>query len=180
MVRPASPKVPLVARVSPENAPPMTPRNESSVAIFVAAGVALAGSPSVSNSTSLILSSGCSADHALSAILAPLTDGMTTDAFAPESAPMTPMLAVTPFESLSPPDLLSVVPQADTVRPREIAAAPRPSHLFRRKTFLLPCVLRTLVDSMWSQQVSRRPRPSRGRRVTRLQREGTPSREWYG
>src|SRR3954464_4245423 len=149
MVRPASPKMPLVARVSPEKAPPMTPRNESSVAILVASGVAMAGSPWLSCFTSLMWSSGCFADHASRASSAPLTDGITTDAFAPERAPRTPMFAVTPFEPLSlPPDLLSVVPHAETARPREIAAAPRPSHLFRRKTFLLPCVLPTLASSM--------------------------------
>src|SRR3954467_2668565 len=90
---------------------------------------------------------------------------MTTEAFAPDSAPRTPMLAVRPFESPLSPDLSSVVPHADTARPREIAAAPRPSHLFRRKTFLLPCVLPTLASSMRGRVVTG-PRPSRGPRDT--------------
>ena len=135
MVRPASSNVPLVARVSPENAPPITPRNASSVAILVAAGVALAGSPSVSNSVSVMSQSALSSDHCFRASFAPLTDGMTTLALLPLRAPMTPIVPT--HSSPSALVLSSVVPQADTARPSVRATAPSPNRVFRLKTFYL-------------------------------------------
>jgi hypothetical protein len=117
IVRPASPKIALVARVSPENAPPMTPRNVSSVAILVATGVALAGSPSVSKSTTSMSQSSFSALHCLSASFAPSTEGRTMLALAPERAPITPILpsqAASLEPALSP---VSVVPHAASARP---------------------------------------------------------------
>src|SRR6476659_10306669 len=108
----------LVARVSPENAPPMTPMNDSSPAICVATGVALAGSPSVSKRSSSTVQSPPS--HWSSASSAPSTDGTTMLALGPDSAPIAAILELQ-SPPLSPPSPalppVSVVPQAASASP---------------------------------------------------------------
>ena len=75
----------------------------SSPAIWVATGVALAGSPSVSKRSRV--TSHSSLSHWLIASSAPSTDGMTMLALAPERAPIAPILKLqsSPPASLPPP-----------------------------------------------------------------------------
>ena len=89
---------------------------ESSPAIWVATGVALAGSPSVSKRSRVTSQSSLS--HCLMASSAPSTDGSTMLALAPERAPIAPILKLqsSPPPASLPPSV-SVVPHAVSARP---------------------------------------------------------------